>query len=241
MIKTSSTGPEAKNRIINAAIQLFSQKGYDATRVSDIASAAHVNKALIYYYFKSKEAILDHMVHSLLDNAVSITLDFIQTNIVQMIRDGLLVIRSDRLHFVSEEAIQHFLQSAFRFHEEVVKYLIGQKEIVRILMLESLKNGKHQHSLFRFVDFMRNNEKIIRTISEAEHGLVFSNDVVLFEFFFSIIPIISFAAYFDDYKEVSSLSDAELCNSFLRVSRLIFTSMISGNDILLQNRYINIL
>jgi AcrR family transcriptional regulator len=50
-LKKNSDG-EARERIIKAAIQLFSQKGYDATRVNDIASTANVNKALIYYYLK---------------------------------------------------------------------------------------------------------------------------------------------------------------------------------------------
>ena len=77
-----TTVSEARERIINAAIELFSQKGYDATRVNDIASSANVNKALIYYYFKSKQDILDFMVDSLLNDAVSITLDFIQKNVV---------------------------------------------------------------------------------------------------------------------------------------------------------------
>lgn len=40
MEKTS--GSEAKERIINAAVELFSQKGYDVTRVNDIASTATV-------------------------------------------------------------------------------------------------------------------------------------------------------------------------------------------------------
>ena len=75
-----TTGSEARERIINAAIELFSRKGYDATTVNDIAGAANVNKALIYYYFKNKQDILDFMVDSILDDAVSGMLDYIQTN-----------------------------------------------------------------------------------------------------------------------------------------------------------------
>jgi hypothetical protein len=59
--------------------------------------------------------------------------------------------------------------------------------------------------------------------------------MVLFKFFFSIIPIVSFAAYFDDYKAVSSLNDNELRSSFLHVYQIITTSLISGSDILLRN------
>jgi len=230
-------GSEAKERIINASRELFSQKGYDATRVSDIAGAANVNKALIYYYFKSKQEILDFMVDSLLNNALSIALDFIQTNIVQMVKKGYLDIMPDRLHFVSDEAKKMFLQNSLKFYERVVDYVIDNKDIIRILMLESLKNGKHQNSLFHFIKFMSGDNKnpIFKTISNADHDFVYSDEMVLYKFFFSIIPIISFAAYFDDYKAVSSLSDDELRSSFLRVYQIISNSLISGSDILLRN------
>ncbi len=52
---------EAKERIINASIELFSKKGFDAASVNEIAEQANVTKALIYYYFKSKEEILDYL------------------------------------------------------------------------------------------------------------------------------------------------------------------------------------
>lgn len=44
-----------ENKIMNAAATLFTQKGYTATRMRDIATEADVNLALINYYYKSKE------------------------------------------------------------------------------------------------------------------------------------------------------------------------------------------
>lgn len=43
--------------IINAAEKLFFSKGYDNVSMSEIASGAEVNKALLYYYFKDKESL----------------------------------------------------------------------------------------------------------------------------------------------------------------------------------------
>lgn len=233
-----TSGIEAKERIIKASIELFSQKGYDATRVNDIASAANVNKALIYYYFKNKQDILDFMVRSLLNNAVSITMDYINTNIVDMIKKGYLDIEPDRLHFLDDDAIHMFLQNTYAFYERVVDYAVEHRDVIRILMLESLKSGKHQDSLFHFMDFMVNNEKnpIFKTISNADQDFNYSDEMMLFRFFFTIIPIVSFAAYYDDYKAASSLSDDELKNTFLRVSKIITSSMISGRDILLRSK-----
>ena len=233
-------GNEARERIINAAIELFSQKGYDATRVNDIANAANVNKALIYYYFKSKQDILDYMVDSLLNNTVSYALDFIQTNIVKIIKDGYLDIKPDRLHFVSDEAMRVFLQNSYRFYEHVIDYVLNNRELIRVLMLESLKKGKHHNSLFRFMKFISGNDEnpIFKTIFDADQDFVYSDEMILFNFFFSIIPIVSFASYFDDYKAASSLKDDELRSSFLRVCQIIINSFISGSDILLRNKVI---
>jgi AcrR family transcriptional regulator len=41
--------------ILEAALRLFSEQGYTATSIKDIARASRVNSALIYYYFASKE------------------------------------------------------------------------------------------------------------------------------------------------------------------------------------------
>ena len=48
---------EAKQRILDAALSEFSANGLAGARTEQIASAAGVNKALIYYYFESKEKL----------------------------------------------------------------------------------------------------------------------------------------------------------------------------------------
>jgi len=46
---------EARDRILEAAIHEFSEHGLAGARTEQIAAAAGVNKALLYYYFDSKE------------------------------------------------------------------------------------------------------------------------------------------------------------------------------------------
>jgi AcrR family transcriptional regulator len=217
---------ESKERILNASIKLFSEKGFDATRVNEIAEAAKVNKALIYYYFKSKEDILDYLIDSLFNSVTSIALDFIHDHIVQMIKDGRLDIETDHFHFTTEEAFEFFWQQSNRYFEKLVDYVLEHRDIIRILSLESLKNGKHRDGLFRLTDFMKDNDnnpfyKIIHVIRDADKDFIFSDEVKLYKFFFSFMPFINLAAYFDDYKRSSSLSDQELRSSFLRAFRMI--------------------
>ncbi|RDI91700.1 TetR family transcriptional regulator [Thermosipho africanus Ob7] len=47
--------------ILEAAKKAFSEKGYDAVSIDEIAQIAGVRKSLIYYYFPSKEALFEEV------------------------------------------------------------------------------------------------------------------------------------------------------------------------------------
>ncbi len=50
-------GKAVRQRLLQAALDLFTEKGYAATSVREIVDAAGVTKPALYYYFKSKEGI----------------------------------------------------------------------------------------------------------------------------------------------------------------------------------------
>lgn len=56
---------ETEERIFEAALAVFSSKGKDGARMQAIADAAGINKAMLHYYFRSKdrlyEAVFDHV------------------------------------------------------------------------------------------------------------------------------------------------------------------------------------
>ncbi|MBN1547267.1 MAG: TetR/AcrR family transcriptional regulator [Syntrophaceae bacterium] len=52
----------ARERLMHAAAGLFSQKGYAATSVREIVTAAGVSKPVLYYYFKNKEGIYHEII-----------------------------------------------------------------------------------------------------------------------------------------------------------------------------------
>ena len=51
-----------KERILEEALQLFSQNGYTGTSMNDIATKLGVTKAALYKHYKSKQEILDSIV-----------------------------------------------------------------------------------------------------------------------------------------------------------------------------------
>lgn len=50
------------NEILDAADKLFFSKGYNATTISDIAQKIGVAQGMLYYYFKSKEEVLERLL-----------------------------------------------------------------------------------------------------------------------------------------------------------------------------------
>jgi len=48
---------ETRRAIIQSAVQLFTDKGYDKTSIEDIASKAGIGKATVYTYFSNKNEI----------------------------------------------------------------------------------------------------------------------------------------------------------------------------------------
>lgn len=56
-----------KQEILEASLDLFSVKGYEATSISQIANAVGIRKASLYSHFENKQAILDALVKDVLD------------------------------------------------------------------------------------------------------------------------------------------------------------------------------
>jgi AcrR family transcriptional regulator len=67
--ETTRRGPKFRRRaearpdeVLDAAIALFTERGFAQTRVEDIARRAGLSKGAVYLYFPSKEALLEGIV-----------------------------------------------------------------------------------------------------------------------------------------------------------------------------------
>jgi AcrR family transcriptional regulator len=57
-----------RDHIVEAADQLFYRQGYEHTSFSDIADAVQISRGNFYYHFKTKDEILDAVIHLRLAN-----------------------------------------------------------------------------------------------------------------------------------------------------------------------------
>ena len=64
MGKTLQPVSSTRQQLLIAALKSFAERGYAATSVQEIVSAAQVSKPALYYYFKDKaglfQALVDH-------------------------------------------------------------------------------------------------------------------------------------------------------------------------------------
>ena len=66
----AKTKEERRNEIIETAGKLFEEKGYEQTQVQDIVNEIGVAKGLFYYYFKSKDEVMEELADRYADATI---------------------------------------------------------------------------------------------------------------------------------------------------------------------------
>jgi len=78
----SSDYAAKREELVRIAAGLFKQQGYQSTRLIDVARAAGLDRATVYYYFGSKEELFRETVEGVLDASTS--------EVERLIADGTL-------------------------------------------------------------------------------------------------------------------------------------------------------
>jgi len=60
----------SEQAILIAAERIFVARGYDGARMQEIADAAGINKAMLHYYFRSKDRLFDAVFKSIIQRAL---------------------------------------------------------------------------------------------------------------------------------------------------------------------------
>lgn len=189
-----------KARILIVAENLFAEKGFDGTRVDEIAAKAQVNKALIYYYFKGKDDILEALFSS-------------------AIRDVILTIEKTHEDFKVDEVE---IEQIFKL---MIDLLTPKKQILKVMYMESLKKAKHHPYLFRIADFFISSEvdTIFRLFEEKGHKIPdpFSRELMMVtEFYTGFLPVINYVIFNEEWCKAFKTTPEELEKLFLMSFKL---------------------
>ena len=116
-----------KQEILEAALQLFSAHGFEATSISQIADAVGIRKASLYSHFENKQAILDALVQEILERYDKKSL-FTKENWEEIY---------DKIPLTSDETI--------RIIQEQIRYILHDSYISRarkMLVIEQFRNAE---------------------------------------------------------------------------------------------------
>ena len=64
--RTKEDAQETRNRILDAAVEVFNRQGVAQTSLNDIAAEAGVTRGAIYWHFANKVALFDAMINRLI-------------------------------------------------------------------------------------------------------------------------------------------------------------------------------
>jgi AcrR family transcriptional regulator len=163
-----------REKILNAATKIFARKGFDGARVEEIAQKAGVNKALIYYYFKSKEDILEEIMKQFLEESLR--------------RKEKLLERSSPMS--TEELIQSSAERIFELYK-------GNEDVLRIIITEELKSKKKQWPLFQLLDMGLKDG--LKQAEDVGFSIKEKDKLIRAAFYFGFIPIAFFTLLKDEW------------------------------------------
>jgi AcrR family transcriptional regulator len=144
--------PAAKERILNAALDVFSDKGFHLATVDEIAERAEVGKGTLYRYFANKEGLFNELVRLRMEDLemqagkVLDGHDDVLTMIAKYVRVYFEFFdRNQRLyHLIAQESLEV---------GDHVQDLYFKKIMRRIPVLKLKIHEATQKGLFKDIDF----------------------------------------------------------------------------------------
>ena len=169
MHKEKSETKNSKQVILEAALQDFAAHGYEGARVDRIARSAGINKAMIFYYFSSKQNLYRTVIKDAL-------LDFIPR-----VQKVLMESSSPERLFESLPALY-------------IRYFSRHRQVIQMIGRELIQSPANITPIIRatFSELPMAPSEMLPQVISAWHrkGLISESDPV--HFIFNIVPLCLF-------------------------------------------------
>ena len=128
MVKARETDSHTREKIFRAASEIFEEKGYSGARMQEVADKAGVNKALLHYYFRSKEQLFKEVYMALQKKMFE--------KIISILREDL-----------------PFKEKIKKFLDEHIEFMIKNQRLPLFLLNEMSQNPELIESIRETVRF----------------------------------------------------------------------------------------
>ena len=172
--------PKRQKQILDAAIKVFSKKGYQGSRTSEIAREAKVSEGTIFNYYACKKDILIAMIFEIIKEFVKpmccLSMEEInKDNDKSSIEESLHRLMIDRLNLVRKNypLIKTILIESI-YHEEILEILSKELYPRLIDLVDSYVEKNIENGNFRNID----KKQISRSIVSSTIGYLVLDNVV---------------------------------------------------------------
>jgi len=178
-----------QQKIFAAAEAVFAEKGFDGARVDEIAKRAGVNKAMLYYYFQSKEQLLRALTEK---HFKEMSLE--KQQFAESISSGE--------HALAERMSRHMMEM-----------FIKRRSFLRIIAIEALKNNDFTRDLFRIIDSTLPHLNMLaeQAKMDPETRTRLKTNI----FFFGFAPVLLFLTVGEQWAEYAGTDEQTIRQSFM--------------------------
>jgi len=170
-------GEKRKKMLLKIAYDMFLTNGYENTSVDEIIEKAQIAKGTYYYYFQSKEQMLEEVIDMMIDNETKMAEQIIKTDI--SVPQKIVGILTSMKPTEEEQPIKNtlFQEDNVLMHHKVRKKLI---DTLTPLLSEVIKEGVNE-GIFK-CDNIPERVKMLLIISDGtfNEGTFSQRDISVF-------------------------------------------------------------
>ena len=159
---------DKKEHIMNAAIELFAEKGFEGSSIRDLAARADVNVAMVNYYFGSKDKLFEAIVAYKAGFMRGKLDEIAANNQLTEIEKIDLVIESYVLKILSNPSFHRVLHQELlmgereTMHKNIINIFVANTKIIRHIIEQGIRK-----KVFKKVDPELTMATIIGTINQV--------------------------------------------------------------------------
>jgi len=132
---------QTEERIFEAATDIFVEKGMDGARMQDIANRAGINKAMLHYYFRSK----DHLFNAVFEKVAAKMFEKFSPVLDEelSLQDKIRFFYREHITFLqNNQQLPAFILNEINRNPERIKRLLKNLELDKLWMMILEKHGE---------------------------------------------------------------------------------------------------
>lgn len=143
-MRTIKDGEVRRREILDTARELFVSKGYDQTSVNDILRIVNIAKGTFYYYFASKEEVLEEIILDIVEKGAIKAKKILKDKSIPLVSRIMMAIMAQAPEFEGSNVIAeeiHRVENAKLERLYLKSMLHRMVPILEVSVLEGIEQG----------------------------------------------------------------------------------------------------